>query len=151
MILLVSLALLIYVWNIPRSTVYNTINSVEINGPIYQQEIGDFDQFFFIFSFENKGRTPIQITKIDVEVLVNGTDYNSQMTTHSLGEINPGKSRKFHRTVLLTNAPIGFRENEVWNITAIAEIAGKSEILFSQHKKSITETKSINWTVDFLD
>jgi len=148
---LVLLSLLIFLWNIPRTTVNNTINGVQINGPIYQQEIGAFDQFFLTFSFENNGRTPVKITKIDVELLVNGTDYNSQMTTHSLGDIKPGNSRTFHRTVLLSNAPIGFRENEVWNLTAVAEITGESEILFFKHEKSITETKSINWTVDFLD
>jgi hypothetical protein len=73
------------------------------------------------------------------------------MTTHSLGNIKPGNSRTFHRTVLLSNAPIGFRENEVWNLTTTAEITGESEILFIRHEKSITEIKSINWTIDLLD
>jgi len=147
----VAIILLVYLWNIPRSAVNTTLDDIDFNGPIYQFETGAFDQFFMTLTFKNEGRTTVEITNLEVNVLLNGTDYNSQMTTHNLGEIEPGNSRTFHRTVLLTNAPIGFRENEAWNLTGIAEITAEAEFLFFSYEKSISETRSYPWEIDFLD
>ncbi|MBD3205428.1 hypothetical protein GF319_03665 [Candidatus Bathyarchaeota archaeon] len=150
-IVALAVIVLLYFWNIPRSAVNTTLDSVDFSGPIYQTETGAFDQFFMTLTFENEGRTRVEITKLDVNVLLNGTDYNSQMTTHNLGGIEPSNSRTFHRTVLLTNAPIGFRENEAWNLTGIAEITAEAEFLFFRYKKSMREIRSYPWEIDFLD
>lgn len=137
--------------DIPRSSVLNTINGVDILGPTYRGEFGVFDEFFMSFKFENSGKASVEITRLDVTILINGSNYNSKMVTHNLGKMDPGENLELQRVVQLSNAPIGWNENQVWNITATTEITAKAEFVFFNSEVSIFETRSFPWEVHLFD
>ena len=147
---LVTLAAL-QAWNLPRASLADTITPNQIIGPTYRGEFGAFDQFYIEYKFKNTGRTPVEITNLQTKVLLNGTDYNSQQVTHSLATVQPGMEGEIIRIVQLSLAPIGFRENQVWNITVVTEITAESNIGPIRHSKTITQTDSIDWEVHLFE
>ena len=92
----------VVVWNSPILGLSDTIRPVQILGPIYRHEAGPFYWFYVNYKFINPGKIPVEITKVESTILLNGTDYGSQQTTHELATVQPGAracSKKELRTI----------------------------------------------------
>jgi len=138
-------------WNIPRASLEETIEPNQVVGPVYRGEHGAFDQFYVSYKFKNQGRAEVEITSLEATILLNGTNYNSQEVTHNLATVKPGSEAEIIRVVQLSNAPISFQEGQKWNVTLVTEVVAESSYLVFTHKKTITETVSIDWEVHMFD
>ena len=143
--------IVIQIWNIPRTSLANTIEPKRISGPVYRGEAGAFDQFYLNYKFKNTGRTTVEIKKLEPKILLNGTNYNSQQTTHKLTTIPSGSETELVRVVQLSNAPIGNIEGQKWNITVITEISGESDFLLFEQSLTITNVTSVDWETHIFE
>jgi hypothetical protein len=143
--------IIIQIWNIPRTNLANTIEPNRISGPLYRGEAGAFDQFYLNYKFKNTGRTTVEIKKLEPKILLNGTNYNSQQTTHKLTTIPSGSETELVRIVQLSNAPIGYIEGQNWNITVVTEISGESDFLLFGHSLTITDVTSVDWETHIFE
>ena len=143
--------IVIQIWNIPRTNLANTIEPNQILGPLYRAEAGAFDQFYLNYKFKNTGRTTVEIKKLEPKILLNGTNYNSQQTTHKLTTIPSGSETELVRVVQLSNAPIGNIEGQKWNITVITEISGESDFLLFEQSLTITNVTSVDWETHIFE
>jgi hypothetical protein len=137
--------------NIPRTSVIATIKPNKISGPFYRGEAGVFDQFYLNYEFKNTGGTPVEIMKLEPIILLNGTDYNSQQTTHRLATIPSDSEVQLVRVVQLSNAPIGYIEGQHWNITVVTEIEGRSNFLVFDYIESFTDVTSVDWEAHLFE
>jgi hypothetical protein len=139
------------VWSIPRSSVLNTVQKVEVSTPIYRGQTGTTDQFYIEYDFNNPGWTTVDITGLESKILLNGSDYNSIQVSHDLTSIEPGSTGEVIRVVQQSNAPISFTEGKVWNVTLVTEISAEASLSFFQYSETVTEVNSYSWEVNLVD
>jgi hypothetical protein len=137
----------LYIQNIPKINVSNTLDTVEINGPIYMDFTYVWDKFFMSFTFKNMGLSKVLIENIDVILLLNGTNYNSQIETHNTEILVPRQSCKIDKIIQTTFAPI--MRDQVWNITTEITITASSELLIFNTVKTKKLHITIPWEVSF--
>jgi hypothetical protein len=150
-VVITLILLIITMWNIPRISIAKTMNSIKIIGPVYRGEAGAFDQFYLNYRFKNPERATVEIIKLEPEIILNGTNYNSIQTTHGLTTIPPDSESELVRVVQLANAPISNIEGQHCNITVVTEITGKSSYLIFKETKTITIVTSIDWEVHLFE
>ena len=132
----------------PATAVANTLRTAEVNHvALHRAELGD-TIFIYNIPLNNPTRTPVTIEKIEITLLVNGTDYMSRVMQNEPTTVNPGITFKIQKLVQLTGSPIGYQNpgQKTYQLEATMKIFASANSLGMRASQSHAITDQRSWT-----
>ncbi len=134
-----------YVLN-PWTAVANTLATVEVDDmALHRAELSDTIFIYYIL-VDNPTRTAVTIEKVEITLLVNGTDYLSRVMFNEPLTVKPGTGVRLQKLVHLAGSPIGYQNTgkRKYLLEATLEIfaSAKSLGMRSENSRVLTDQRS---------
>lgn len=137
----------------PGTAVANTLATVEVRDmALHRAELGD-TVFIYYIPVDNPTRIPVTIEKVEITLLVNGTDHLSRVMQNEPLTVNPGTTVTLQKLVYLAGSPIGYQTQEKRNyrLKATVEVFASAESVGMRAEKSRVITDQRSWTYVKVD
>jgi len=135
-----------YVLN-PWTAVANTLATAQVDDmALHRAELGD-TIFIYYIPVDNPTRTPVTIEKVEITLLVNGTDYLSRVMQNEPLTVNPGTGVRLQKLVYLAGSPIGYQNTgqRKYMLEATVEVFASAESLGMRSEDGRVLTDQRSW------
>lgn len=132
----------------PATAVANTLGTAEVNHvALHRAELGD-TIFIYNIPLNNPTRTPVTVEKVEITLLVDGTDYASRVMQNEPTTVNPGTTFTIQKLVQLTGSPIGYQGpgQKTYQLEATVKIFASANSLGMSSSQSHVITDQRSWT-----
>ena len=136
-----------YLYN-PAAAVTNTLGTAEVNHvALHRAELSDAI-FIYNIPLSNPTRTPVTVEKVEITLLVDGTDYASRVMQNEPTTVNPGTTLTLQKLVQLTGSPIGYQSpgQKTYQLEATVKIFASADSLGMSSSQSHAITDQRSWT-----
>jgi hypothetical protein len=137
----------------PWTAVANTLRTAEVDDmALHRAELGD-TVFIYYIPVDNPAWTPVTVEKVEITLLVNGTDYLSRVMQNEPLTVNPGTGVTLQKLVYLAGSPIGYQSQgqRKYMLEATVTIFASAESLGMRSENSRVITDQRSWTYVKLD